>query len=173
MRATVVDNCVSFNPKEFVKELGWDVHKKSVEKLKTCIERMQSAMVRLTVNDNTGHRAALVGSFTWTPERWNVRLDPNIVGLFEGGITFLPRAQRAKLTDGLQTWLASFLLAQSDEVVFSLVDLHKFSGSEASVKIFGEQVRETMPRLVAAGVAKDFEFRRGKLIVKRKLPGKD
>jgi hypothetical protein len=167
VRETVVDDCVAFDPKEFVKELGWDAHKKSVDKLKDCIERMQSAMVRLTVNDKAGHRAALVGSFTWTPERWFVRLDPNIVGLFEGGITFLPRAQRAMLTDGLQTWLASFLLAQSDEVIFILADLHKYSGSEAAVKTFGQQVRETLLKLVAVGVVKDFEFRRGKLIVKR------
>jgi hypothetical protein len=173
VRDTVVDDCVSFDPREFVKGLGWDAHKKSVDKLKDCIERMQSAMVRLTVNENTGHRAALVGSFTWTPERWSVRLDANLLSLFEGGTTFLPRAQRAKLTDGLQTWLASFLLAQNDEVVFSLADLHKFCGSEAAVKTFGEQVRETLPKLVAVGVVKDFGFRRGKLIVERKLPGKD
>lgn len=173
VRATEVNNCVSFDPMEFVKGLGWDAHKKSVDKLKDCIERMQSAMVRLTVNDDTGHRAALVGSFTWTRECWSVMLDPHIIGLFKGGITFLPRAQRAKLTDGLQTWLASFLLAQNDEVVFILADLHKFSGSEAAVKSFGEQVRESLPKLVAVGVVKDFEFRRGKLIVKRKLPGED
>jgi len=166
-REGLVDATVEFDPREFAASIGWDAHKKSVDKLAVCIERMQSALVRLTINETSGLRAALVGAFDWSPERWSVRLDPRIVGLFEGGTTFLPRAERAQLTDGLQTWLASFLRAQSDENIFELADLAKFSGSEAVLKTFGEQVRETLPKLVAAGVVKGFSFGRGKLRVER------
>lgn len=165
-RKSVIDTCVGFDPREFVKALGWDAHKKSVEKLRGCIERMQESLVRLTAHDQ-GLRTHLVGSFDWSPERWIVNLDSRIVGLFQGGVTFIPKTERAALTDGLQTWLAGFIRAQSDETRFDLADLLRFSGSEAEAKTFGTQVRESMPKLVAAGVVKSFEFGRGRMTVVR------
>lgn len=165
-RKGMVSDCVQFDPREFVKTIGWDAHKKSVDKLRECVERMQESLVRLTAHDR-GLRTHLVGAFDWDGMRWSVKLDARIVGLFEGGTTFIPKAERAFLTDGLQTWLAGFIRAQSDETRFELADLLKFSGSEAEVKTFGTQVRESMPKLVAAGVVKSFEFGRGYVRVER------
>ena len=168
VRNRLVHECIQFDPKEFVASIGWDVHKKSLEKLHACIERMQEALVRLTVRD-TFLRAALVGTFKGKlgEGKWAVNLDEHIVGLFEGGTTFLPRAERAQLTDGLQTWMASFLRAQDDEEFFEIAELLKFCGSEAELKRFGEHLRETMPKLQAAGVVKGFSFGRGKLRIER------
>jgi hypothetical protein len=166
VRDRMVHECIQFDPNEFVASIGWDVHKKSVKKLLDCIKRLQRAVVCLRIEDS-GLSTQLVGSYQWSGDRWAVNLDEKVVSLFAGGMTFLPREERAQLTDGLQTWLASFLRAQRDESIFEISELLKFSGSEAEPKRFGEHLRETMPKLQAVGVVTGFSFGRGKLRVER------
>lgn len=167
VRNGLVSDEFEFDPLDFACSLGWRRHTENVGHLRECIERMQSALVRLCTGDS-GARVQLVGAFEWKGlKRWKVSLHPRIVQLFEGGTTFLPRDERAQLTDGLQTWLAGFLRAQSDEVRFDIKDLLAFSGSEAEMKRFGEHLRDTMPKLQAAGVVKGFRFGRGSMTVER------
>jgi hypothetical protein len=166
VRDRMVHECIEFDPNEFVVSLGWDDHKKSVKKLEDSIKRMQRSVVCLTIDD-AGFSTQLVGEFQWRGDRWAVNLSERIVGLFAGGTTYLPMAERAQLTDGLQTWLASFLRAQSDEAFFQISDLYKYCGSEAEIKTFGTELRKTMPKLVDVGVVKGFKFGRGKLSVER------
>jgi hypothetical protein len=167
VRNGLVHDELEIDPLKFAADLGWRRHTESVAHLRECIERMQSALVRVCVGDS-GTRVQLVGFFEWKGlSRWKVSLHPRIVQLFAGGTTFLPRAERSQLTDGLQTWLAGFLRAQSDEVRFDIKDLLKYSGSEAELRRFGEHLRDTMPKLQAVGVVKGFRFGRGSLTVER------
>ena len=169
VRKGLVSDCSQFKPREFCASIGWSGDcTKTVKHLRECIERMQQSLLRVESDNGRGGRFHLVGDLIWEgQERWAVKLSATIIKLFEGGTTFLPIAERALLTDGMQTWLAGFIRAQSDEFSFATADLLKFSGSKADLTQFGKQLRETMPALKAAGVVKGFSFGRGRLRVER------
>jgi hypothetical protein len=168
-RKKLVSDYLSFKPREFCASIGWSGDcSKTVKKLRESIERMQRSLLRVCIDGNKGGRFHLVGDFVWEgEEKWGVNLSVTIIRLFEGGTTFLPIAERLQLTDGLQTWLAGFLRAQSDEDSFETKDLLRFSGSRQTVASFGDSLRDTMPVLQAAGVVKGFGFTRGRLRVLR------
>ena len=67
----------------------------------------------------------------------------------------------------MQTWLASFIRAQNDISRFKLADLLEYSGSKAKLRRFGEHIRDTMPKLKAAGCVVDYYFGRGYLVIER------
>lgn len=165
-RNGLVSDCIMFEPKEFTRSLGWAAASTNQKKLRDCIERMQKSVLQLSV-ETSGMRTHLIGSFKWTDTVWSIKLDPLIIGLFVGGMTFLPRSERTMLTDGMQTWLASFLRAQSDVNKFKLSDLLKYSGSRAKLARFGEHMRDTMPKLQSAGCVSEYHFGRGYLVVTR------
>lgn len=166
VRNRPLDGCIQFVPTAFTKSLGWAPASSNKQKLRDCIERMYGSEVQLAAN-TIGMKTRLIGSFTWSDSIWSVHLGAHIIDLFQGGVTFLPRAERTKLTDGMQTWLASFLRAQTDHNKFKLSDLLKYSGSKAELKRFGEHIRDTMPKLLAAGCVSNFGFVRGYLVVER------
>jgi hypothetical protein len=167
IKDTLIADEIKFSPREFCRFIGWSGCSTDVTKLRDCLERMTEAHLRITFGGNKGGMFSLVSQFTWDGDKWSVWLAPTLRRLFEDGTTFLPIEERAALTDGLQTWLAGFLRAQSDVSTFGTDDLHKFSGTGASIKEFGRQLRDTMDRLQEVGVVKGFDFGRGRLTVQR------
>lgn len=157
---------IDFNVYDFVESIGWDRHKRSVEKLDEAIDRMQGA--RLAIGEKTRCVSVqLVSKVIIEGDERTVWLHEDIVQLFEHGCTYRPIEERKALPDGIASWFAGFLRANTDENLFAVADLHKFSGSTSTPAKFQQNLREASEKLQAVGVARRFEFSYGKVRVVR------
>lgn len=165
-RNKVATCAIDFNAMDFVEAIGWDRHKRSVEKLDESLDRMQGA--RLAIGDKSRCVSVqLVGKVVIEGDQRTVWLHEDIVQLFEGGCTYRPLEERRALPDGIASWLGGFLRANSDEDVFSIADMHRHSGSAAGVHKFQESLRDAALKLEAVGAVASIEFKRGCIRVKR------
>lgn len=157
---------ISFDALEFVEHIGWDRHKRSVEKLEDCLDRMQGA--RLNIARGAAFVSVqLVAKVGGEGQQRTVQLHSEITHLFEGSVTFVPLEERRALSDGIPSWLAGFLYANDDEDLFEIADLHKHSGSGGKVGKFQENLREAAVKLEKLKAVQRIEFPRGKLRVYR------
>jgi hypothetical protein len=152
---------LQFKAGKFCESIGWSNSTNDKKKMADCLERMRKASIRIVIDSKTGGVFSLVGDLEWSAEGWTVQLSPTIRKLFDGGMTFLPLTDRQLLTDGMQTWLAGFLRAWRNVDKFDTEDLHKYSGSKASLKEFGRELKATLQKLQAVGIIHGFESGRG------------
>ena len=161
---------VIFNPLEMCKKLGRETTdgRYAVQHLRHCIQRLKSAVI--SVEYPQGFlEVSLIAKFAGDlhDEKWAVALDPEIVLLFQGTPTFIDIKKRALLKEGLQTALLGYFSAMYEDNTFSIEDLHKHSGSKASLRVFGRKLRSALPRLVAARVIAGFTATRGSVTIVR------
>lgn len=162
---------IDIHPKKFVAEIGWSNSKNSFDNLKESIERLQDATLEVLLDDGrSGLRTKMVGVFERDGERWRVELNDSVREIFLGSSTFVSIKKYRFLRDGLQTWLWHFLSAQYDETVFDIADLHRYSGSIATLDNFSKNLRQAVSKLVAAEVFAQLTVSYGRLRVLRSSP---
>lgn len=165
-RNKVATCAIGFDVYDFVEAIGWDRHKRSVEKLDESLDRMQGA--RLAIGDKRRCVSVqLVGKVVIEGDQRTVWLHEDIVQLFEHGCTYRPLEERRALPDGIASWFSGFLRANSDESVFTIADLHKYSGSTSSPAKFQQNLKDASEKLQAIGAVKRIEFAYGKVRVAR------
>lgn len=165
-RNKTATDAIDSNVYDFVESIGWDRHKRSVEKFDESIDRMQGS--RLAIGDKARCVSVqLVRKVVMEGDERTVWLHEDIVQLFEHGCTYRPIDERRALPDGIASWFASFLRANDDEDMFSIADLHRFSGSTGNVHKFQENLRDASLKIEALGVVRGIEFKRGALRVHR------
>ncbi|CUI04208.1 hypothetical protein BN2497_3193 [Janthinobacterium sp. CG23_2] len=161
-----VDLPIKLAPTSFCAKIGWSDSKHNIKRLEECILRLQGAflIVRTTLiaNSEASKLAKAIGA-GWTLGfvtdfefegvlRWTVQLNPKLTQLFLSSPTYLIIAKRQALTAGLQTWLYGYIEANTCTYSVSLQTLADAAGSTASLKEFARQVRDAIPKLIAARV---------------------
>jgi hypothetical protein len=159
---------VVFAPYSFCKKIWGSAAPSNVMRLHASILRMKGAFLIVRAAPLEGRKqsklAAAIGS-GWTMgfienfqfkdlPRWEVTIDPRIGQLFQTQPTYLIIERRQQLTEGIQTWLYGFIEANTCHYALDLTVLHTHSGSTAPLKEFARQVRDAIPKLIAAGVLK-------------------
>jgi len=158
-------NAITFAATTFCKLIGWSDNDTNPKRLEQSLLRLRGAILVLRRGKGDleeGTTVGIVKDINWKGVRKTVQLDPRIVGLFKGHVTYLNMEKRKLLTEGLQTWLYGLVCANNCAVPFTLEKLHNASGSKAnSMKEFGRSVREALTKMVAVGVIKSFKTERG------------
>jgi len=173
-RGHLVTKTIAFNPKELVAEMGRE-HKDarySVQHLRECIKRLQSSVIGIAQGHNFLD-VVMVQRFVGDSQLWTVQLDSDVVLLFQNDDkhpTYIDIKKRARLKDGMQTYLQGHFLAHYEHNEFTLQELQEHSGSDSSLKVFGREVRGALPRLVHAGVIESYTTPRGSVCIKRVAP---
>jgi len=157
---------VEFAPYTFCKKIWGSDAPSNVMRLHASLLRMKGAFLIVKAAPVEGRKlsklAKAIGS-GWTMgfvanfefkdlPRWEVTIDPRIGQLFQTQPTYLIIERRQQLTEGIQTWLYGYIEANTCHYTMELSMLHTHSGSTAPLKEFARQVRDAIPKLVAAGV---------------------
>lgn len=157
---------VAFAPYSFCKKIWGSDAPSNVVRLHASLLRMKGAFLIVRAAPVEGRKqsklAAAIGS-GWTMgfianfefkdlPQWEVTIDPRIGQLFLTQPTYLIIERRQQLTEGIQTWLYGYIEANTCHYALDLTVLHTHSGSTAPVKEFARQVRDAIPKLIAAGV---------------------
>ena len=160
---------VVFAPYTFCKTIWGSDAPSNVMRLHASLLRMKGAFLIVRAAPVEGRKlsklAAAIGS-GWTMgfvsdfafkdlPRWEVTIDPRIGQLFLTQPTYLIIERRQQLTEGIQTWLYGYIEANTCHYALDLTVLHTHSGSTAPLKEFARQVRDAIPKLVAAGVLRE------------------
>jgi hypothetical protein len=164
-----VDHVQQFVPRTFCREvLAWADSSDSVAKLRSCIERLHGARVRVTYADGGIGLYSFVSDADLAGERWSVWLSERLAAMFERATTYIPREDRLALRDGLVSWLFGFIKADACFAPFSLADLRDLSGSNSyEQKAFNRVLKAALEQLRTAGLIEGFEVAAGKVRVRK------
>jgi hypothetical protein len=116
--------------------------------LRTHIQRLQRGLV---ISSNFSVQLCLGFHFP-SLGNWTVSLDPHIVKLFSAQDVWFPMQPRLELSDGLPTWLYTFIESQTRLIPMRITKLRELCGSEACDRAFTNVLRLALQRLAAAGI---------------------
>jgi hypothetical protein len=158
---------MKFHVNDFARLIGKEkVSTDTVEAIRDSLANLRSAtfVVRNFAKDK-GVAFGLIDSVEWDRRECTVTLSPSAHRAVDAlGFTLLPLDVRNRLTDGVQTALADIFYSTSANS-FDLGALAAIFGRDPYQ--FGQEVREALPVLVAAGVLTGWSKTRGRVHVVR------
>lgn len=156
---------VEFTAGSMIRALGWAHNKRSYERLKACLERMQHASVEVKIANRRGFLGSMVRKAFWEEEdgtpsrRWKVYFEPEIVSLF--GPDDYSRLQwelRLTLTP-MEKWLHSFYATHEKPFPYRVSLLRDLCGAATSeLRGFRRTLRSALHTLVEKGFLRDFQI---------------
>jgi hypothetical protein len=161
LRDFKTDTVVQIHPSAVCKAIygGYDGPKR--EKLKTHIYRLQKGLV---IFERTSVQLCLRFDYPKVGP-WSVSLDPKIVELFSvSPKTWLRMEPRLRLSNGLATWLFSFIEAQTRLIPMQVKKLLEMCGSESQLKPFTYRLEVALEQLTAEKIINvGWSIRKGEL----------
>lgn len=162
-----VDNAFVFRPSELLKLMGWSDNSRNLERLIELLDDLKRGQVRLWKDGQDekkdSQRLSFVDAFQPAQaDDWYVQLSKQLMPLFHGTLTFINLKTRAKLNEGLATFMHGFLCANACNADFTYKELHIMSGSRcADLGEFADSVKAALAKLKEAGAIKDYRLARG------------
>lgn len=131
------------------------------KRLKESIRRLQRSTIEFS-----GFTVQLVQRFDHpTSGEWSVALDRDIVALFRSQQQiWLDLPLRLRLSEGLTTWLYSYIRSQSWLIPRPIDDLRERCGSDADDKHFRETLGKSLKQLADEGVIDSGWSLKGKMV---------
>lgn len=158
---SLATRAMSFAPREFCALMGRADSSTSVKSLRECLIRLQRARVRVQTMKFEG-LYSFVSDVEFAPGKWRVWLSERVADVLAEQITYINKKARFEATDGLQSWLYSFICTDRCFVEFRIDDLQSWSGLTSYVrKEFARQLRKHLSTLKDQGFIADFEMRAG------------
>lgn len=161
LRDVKAKTAIRINPSEVCKAIfkGYDGPKR--KKLQSHIFRLQKGLI---IFQSFSVQLCLQFDFPKVGA-WSVSLDPKIVELFSiTPKTWLRMEPRLGLTNGLTTWLFSFIEAQTRLIPMQVEKLLNMCGSESTVKPFTKRLQIALEQLSNAKIIDGgWSIRRGEL----------
>lgn len=106
-----------------------------------------------------GVKVTLVASACYTDGELVVRLDPIILELFKAATWNINLAQRARLREGLESWLYTFVRASTTNFLQDLEigHLHALSRSpKQDLREFGRDLKQALEKLKTEGLIENY-----------------
>lgn len=169
---------VEFTPYSFCKAIGWSICKGSYERLRECLDRMQStALAVYSKRLKRGVSLSMLPAFEWqddhknTLKKYRVQVAPQLVELFgDVQYTQVEWAQRLALPVGIATWLHGYYASHRDPYPVKLNTLKKGAGitTERPAKV-RELIEKALAELVNVGFLESWEIV-GELVHVKRAP---
>lgn len=169
---------VEFTPYSFCKAIGWSICKGSYERLRECLDRMQStALAVYSKRLKRGVSLSMLPAFEWQDEhkntlkKYRVQVAPQLVELFgDVQYTQVEWAQRLALPVGIATWLHGYYASHRDPYPVKLNTLKKGAGitTERPAKV-RELIEKALAELVNVGFLESWEIV-GELVHVKRAP---
>jgi hypothetical protein len=155
----LVSNVTTFVPRTFCREvLKWPDSSESVKKLRACILRLQDARARIYPGEGGELAVSFISDAALLEGEWSVWLSEPLSKIFAGHPTYLKASVRLGMTDGLASWLYSFLESDVGKKPVDMTRLRAASGSTYEQKEFNRHVRKHLAAFLDAGVLVSFSF---------------
>jgi hypothetical protein len=168
---------IELTPSTFCTQIGWSDNAANIVRLKESLLRLRFAIMIITAaprEDNelsnlakaigTGWTMGFVAGFSFGEGKWKVKIDESIALMFDTSMTYLIVSRRNALTEGLQTWLYGFIESNTCAYAIPVEKLKAACGSTATLKEFSRQIRDAIPKLVAAKVLQDCSIVKNKKV---------
>jgi hypothetical protein len=162
----VVSNAFSFFPSELLLRMGWSDNSRNADRLRQMLDDLKEGNVRLWKEGQIEHLDSLRVNFVekFQPsatDRWYVMLSEYLLPLFAGKHpTYLNMPHRARLREGLATFMYAFLSAESCLLPFKFQDIHDAAGADYSdIKDFVKSCKLVLEQLKTGGLIKDYRLK--------------
>lgn len=169
-----IDNVLTFVPRVFVREvLGWADSSDSVAKLRACIDRLQTARVRIeyAVGGHDDYSFITDTRIDAKGHSWSIWLSTRLVAMFKHAPTYLPMAERLALRDGMDSWLYGFVKADACLTPFLLSDMRDWSGrTNYEQKNFNRELKADLERMCEHKVIASYAFNKKKVMIYKTAP---
>jgi hypothetical protein len=157
---------VEFSAYGMLRELGWPPNGGSYQRLRECLERMQSTTLSVySERLKEGFSVSLIRKFRWKsakrgcPERWQVFIEPEMKELFgDLHYTRIEWEQRAKLGP-LAKWLHGLYASHGRPYPIRLETIRDGCGSQTrELRFFKQKLKAALRELVAVGLLKEWRI---------------
>jgi len=176
-RQHVAGQLVEFTAYSFCKDIDWSINKKSYNRLKECLRRMQATGLDVySKRLERGVSLSMIPLFEYedsetqkTLPRWRVRIAPELVELFgDNYFTRIEWAQRLQLPDGLATWLHGYLATHRIPHPIKIETIARGAGlTETDKSELRRLVKRALTNLVNCGFLTEFDVHNDLVEVKR------
>ena len=176
-RQHVAGQLVEFTAYSFCKDIDWSINKKSYDRLKECLRRMQATGLDVySKRLERGVSLSMIPFFEYedsetrkTLPRWRVRIAPELVELFgDNYFTRIEWAQRLQLPDGLATWLHGYLATHRVPHPIKIETIARGAGlTETDKPELRRLVKRALTNLVNCGFLTEFDVHNDLVTVKR------
>lgn len=162
-----------FDPVRLLEQMKWSTNARNRDRLRDILDDLQAARLRIWRDGaNEANEALRTGFISeWEPSAtgWTVRLTRSVLQLFDSHtLTFLDVQKRAKLREGLATWLYGYISANSCRDVLTYEELARQCGTRSSDRRqFGADVRAALKHMRALKLIARFETPRGGVYVQK------
>ncbi|EPD46321.1 MULTISPECIES: replication initiator protein A [Delftia] len=158
---SLATRAMSFAPREFCVLMGRADSSTSVKSMRESLVRLQRARVRVQTMKFEG-LYSFVSDVEFAPGKWRVWLSERVADVLAQNITYINKEARFTATDGLQSWLYTFVRADACFTAFKVEDLQAWSGMTTYVrKEFARHLRKQLTTLQDQGVIAEFEMLAG------------
>lgn len=155
---------IEFMPYSILKHLNWPARTQYCEKLRECIDRMNSTSLEI-FNKSLRHglSISMIRKFAWKDEKeeklkkWKVWLEPEIIKLF-GSMCYskILWDQRKKLKP-LAKWLHAYYSSHAEPFPIKINTILNACGSKTkNIKHFKPLLKNALTELVVVGFLEDF-----------------
>lgn len=153
---------LGFSGYSLLQQLGWRQTKPYYERLKSCLVRLQTGSLHLTVNTQ-GRRIMFSGQllrkFIFDEQgtykaQWRVWIEPEVIKLFQPSFLEMDWDQRMRLRRSVSKWLHGFLSCESGDQVMRISQpaIRRLSGSTASTPAkFRQTLKDGLDELELTG----------------------
>ena len=178
-RQHVAGQLVEFTAYSFCKAIGWPIGKRSYERLKESLRRMQATGLDVhSKRLDRGVSMSMIPFFEYEDSetqkslpRWRVRIAPELVDLFGSDhYTRLEWEQRLRLPDGLATWLHGYLASHRVPHPIKIDTIAYGSGMNTVDKPeLRRLIKRALTNLVECGFLLEFDLTGDLVTVKRAI----
>lgn len=176
-RQHVVGQLVEFTAYSFCQDVGWSINKKSYDRLKESLRRMQATGLDVySKRLDRGVSLSMVPFFEYEDSetqkslpRWRVRIAQELVELFGNDhYTRIEWEQRLQLPDGLATWLHGYLASHRVPHPIKIDTIALGSGMNTVEKTeLRRLIKRALTNLVNCGFLLNFDVENDLVTVKR------
>lgn len=156
-RLQPLDQALDMTGGKLLKSLGRSTAGSQYRQLQRDLARLSGSTVEIKMKD-----VCYVGSFIQnyyyddSTKRYIIKLDPNILKLFDAGITFIDAQQRKALgKNSLAKWLHGFYSSNKTPYALKVETIRLHSGSRTELNGFKRMLEKALDRLVSAGCIQD------------------
>lgn len=174
-RQQPLGNRVEFSAHSLLKELGRDTAGKEHEKLKEDIARLRSGTVEVTwTEEGKTFGGGLVSDYfrDEVTQRYVVVFDQKMLGLYEGGYSYVNWEQRQALgNNSLAKWLHGFYASHAEPFPYKVDTIRILCGSTNGVlRDFRRSLKAALAELVEIGAIRSWEIDKNDLVSIAKIP---